>query len=213
MSELSDAGPDGTPAALRRCGTALLNQQFWLWGQDIRRPGGNALLAHGFRRARPPEGVKGSPSYALDLGGGRSLVLWGFGLFLGDPALGGIYVSRFRLAPLLTPDAEPPAGVWSPSHLPLRRAPRDPAEWAAAWALLGVAVRWLAAYERWVQATYGAAERQALLHGWDRPVCLVERMPVTWSRLARRTERTRRRVLIRLDAHAQEDPPHDRHEP
>lgn len=200
MSDLSDAGPDGTPAALRRCGTALLNQQFWLWGQDIRRPEGNVLLAHGFRRARPPEGVKGSPSYALDLGGDRSLVLWGFGLFLGDRALGGIYVSRFRLAPLLILDAEPPAGVWSPSQLPPRRPPADAAERAVAWTLLGDAVRWLAAYERWVQATYGVAHRQGLLHGWGRAVCPVERMPMTWSRLACRTERTRRRAHARSAA-------------
>lgn len=110
--------PIRLPAAARRHGTRLLNQQFWLWGQDIRRQEGNVLLHHGFERMRPPDAVQGSRCYTLRLDPQRTVVLWGFGLFYGDQAHGGLYLSRFRLSPLLGASADAPVGVWTPAQLP-----------------------------------------------------------------------------------------------
>ena len=49
--------------ALQRRGSALLNQQCWFWGQDVRRAEGNLLLELGFQRQRPPEEQQGCTQY------------------------------------------------------------------------------------------------------------------------------------------------------
>ena len=69
---------------VRKTGTLLLDQQLWCWGQDIRRVDGNALLAYGFTRHRPPEGEHGSPAYEWRGSGRSRVILWGFGFFYGD---------------------------------------------------------------------------------------------------------------------------------
>jgi hypothetical protein len=70
------------PALVRRQGRILLNQQCWLWGQDVRRAEGNLLLDFGFERLRAPEEITGSSQYTLALGKNDFLRLWGFGLFM-----------------------------------------------------------------------------------------------------------------------------------
>jgi hypothetical protein len=42
-----------------------MNARWWCWGQDIRRPEGNLLLASGFERHRPPPDVAGNRRYVL----------------------------------------------------------------------------------------------------------------------------------------------------
>lgn len=184
------------PAPVRRQGTALLNQQFWLWGQDIRRAEGNALLRHGFTRQRPPAGVRGSSAYTLDLGAGRAVTLWGFGFAYRDPAAGSLYVSRFRLAPLLL--GTPGNGlsqVWEPTRLPPRRKPTSADDWARAHALLVPALRWVSAYEHWVVAVLGLEYRQACVAAWRRPMCQAEQVAGRWQRLASRCDATLRRAV------------------
>lgn len=39
-----------TPLTSQTPGTVLFDQQFWCWGQDVRREGGNALLLYGLER-------------------------------------------------------------------------------------------------------------------------------------------------------------------
>lgn len=46
---------------------ALFDQQLWCWGQVIRRPEGNLLLAYGMTRQRLPETIKGSSLYRYRL--------------------------------------------------------------------------------------------------------------------------------------------------
>lgn len=178
------------PAAVRRHGTSLLNQQFWLWGQDIRRPEGNLLLQHGFARTRPPEDIQGGRRYALRLDPDRTVVLWGFGLFYGDEERGGLYLSRFRLAPLLCASATPPVGVWTPSQLPPLSDPVGESDWGRARLLLGAALRWVSAYETWVVREMGSDYRQRCLTGCSRPVCPADGGAALWLRMARHCDAT-----------------------
>lgn len=173
------------PAEVRRHGTVLLNQQFWLWGQDIRRPEGNALLLRGFVQERPPADLRGSTRYELALGSDRVVVLWGFGLFYGDRELGGLYLGRFRLAPRLCPQ-DTPRGVWEPSRLPRIVPPADADDRRRAGALLVAALRWVAAYEAWASDALGAEHRRRSVDAWRRPACRPEEIVAAWTRLAHR---------------------------
>lgn len=173
----------------------LLNQQFWLWGQDIRRPEGNLLTEHGFVPERPVEGVRGSTRYELALEGGRVVVLWGFGLFYGDPDRGGLYLGRFRLAPRLG-GWEPPRGVWEPSRLPRFASPRGGEEWRRAGDLLIPALAWIGRYEAWIATTAGAEYRRRCLAPWPRPVCGAAETAARWGRLSHRCDGAARRAAL-----------------
>jgi hypothetical protein len=183
---------DRLPAIFRRHGTSLIQQQFWLWGQDIKRPCGNLLLARGFSKERPPEGVAGSSTYTLDLGPGQTITLWGFGLFVGSRSVGGLYVGRFRLAPLLVDQSMSPRRVWEPRQLPVRRRPEDDSSWARARWLLEMALRWVGEYERWVLETQGAAYRADCLAAWPRAVSSPRELATQWFHLAEQASTIRR---------------------
>lgn len=183
------------PAAVRRRGTSLLNQQFWLWGQDIRRPAGNLLLRHGFERTRPPDGVQGSRCYTLRLDAHRTVVLWGFGIFYGDRAHGGLYLSRFGLVPLLLESGQPPVAVWTPTHLPQCALPADEDEWLRARPLLIAALRWISGYESWILKEMGSAYRHDCLAAWSHPVCTADASAALWLRLAQRCDATLQRAI------------------
>ena len=87
---------------VRKIGTTLLDQQLWCWGQDIRRAEGNALLAYGFTKHRPPEGKHGSTAYEWRGSGSSRVILWGFGFFYGDGDRGGLFLQRYKFAPKQT---------------------------------------------------------------------------------------------------------------
>ncbi len=181
------------PAPVRRRGTSLLNQQFWLWGQDIRRQEGNLLLSLGFERTRPPDDAQGSRCYTLRLDARRTVVLWGFGLFYGDRALGGLYLSRFALSPCLSQSGEPPVGVWTPADLPPFTHPADDNEWDRGRRLLIDTLRWISTYESWVLKDMGSAYRHDSLAAWSRPVCAADDCAALWLRLAQRCDASLRR--------------------
>lgn len=185
------------PAVLRRRGSSLLNQQFWLWGQDIRRPEGNLLLRLGFERTRPPDGVQGSRCYTVRLDAHRTVVLWGFGIFYGDAGTGGLYLSRFSLSPLLLESAEPPVTVWTPAHLPQCTPPANADEWTRASSLLIATLRWISAYESWILKEVGSAYRHDCLAAWSRPVCEADDTATLWLRLAQRCDATSQRAIAR----------------
>lgn len=182
------------PATVRRRGTSLLNQQFWLWGQDIRRQESNLLLRHGFERMKPPDDVQGSRCYTVRLDARRTVALWGFGLFYGDQAHGGLYLSRFRLLPLLAASADAPVGVWTPSHLPSFTIPATSNEWAKARPLLVAALRWISGYESRIFNEMGPAYRQRCLAGWPRAVRAADESAALWLRLAQHCDATVRRA-------------------
>ncbi len=171
------------PTAVRRGGRLLLNQQMWLFGQDIRRPEGNALIEYGFARTKPPEGVKAGSTYAICEPDGISVFLWGFGLFFHHPASGGIFIPRFAFTPRLARFAGPPDRSWAWPQLQECRAPRDAGQWATTRRLFIPALRWIAAYERWIVERRGLDYREACIAPWPHAAIPAAALDDTWQRL------------------------------
>ncbi len=178
------------PAELRRAGRDLLHQQCWCWGCDIRRQAGNLLLEHGFARRRPPAGLSGSILYTCACGAGRAVALWGFGLFYGDPARGGLFLRRFEFAPRWLPTLDLESPPWLPARVLTRDPAREPELWQSALLLLAEAAGWVAAYETWVASALGQGYRQSCLDGWtygrlSRPTPPAQ-LPAAWRGIAER---------------------------
>ncbi|GIW11781.1 MAG: hypothetical protein KatS3mg061_2838 [Dehalococcoidia bacterium] len=165
----------------RRMANVLLNQQFWCWGQDIRQPAGNLLLAFGFRRLRPPVGVLGSSCYRLSLAGGE-VVLWGWGV-LWSGASTGVFLPRRQFAPQGVRGSLA-APCWSPEGLP----PLDPPTLVSqqTLALLAELLDWLAGYERWVLQVAGRDYRRACAGAAPGATLtlLPEQVPTLWEQLS-----------------------------
>ena len=161
------------PTKLQRRGCMLLNQQCWLWGQDIRRKDGNVLLARGFERLRAPDGSSASSQYTLGVDCGR-LRLWGFGLFYGSVEE-GIYLNRFEFMPRTVKLGG--AGGLGAGELQGLRVSGDAV-------LLGEVVRWIAGYERWVLMEYGLPYRRGCLCGWKKRHVAPEQLPGAWEEFA-----------------------------
>jgi hypothetical protein len=162
----------------RRLFEALVNQQFWCWGHDIRRPEGNLLLAYGFARTRPPAGVLGSSCYRF-VEPCFEVILWGWGLLLSGPA-GGVFLPRHGFAP--RPALAPLDAVcWSPEGLPPLG---DPSDVPAFDRWLRMAAEWIAEYESWVLATAGLAYRRGCAADAPRAtLCFFpECLPALWRR-------------------------------
>ena len=188
----------------------MLEQQCWLWGRDVRHPGGNLLLNYGFDRARPPQGTVGASAYQLRLLADethpreRLVALWGFGLWYGEWALdangnlseiGAIFLGRAEFEPRWSARVLPPSNVWSPS--PLCAATRTPDSRAArrqSRLLLAGALRWIADYESWALGRLGQAERARQLDAWKQtratPTPPAEFAPA-WRALAGRLPNSR----------------------
>jgi hypothetical protein len=172
------------PAAVRTRGNRLLNLQFWLWGQDIRRPEGSLLAAFGFARHAPPAGAAGSNAWVAPLPDGGRITLWGFGL-AAEPAAGGVcYVSRFRFEPLLPARRGGFAAVWEPPQLAPLAAPPPGSERDGAVAAFLLALRWMEAYERRVREAAGPAWRAGCLERWGRRLPDGADIAAAWARLA-----------------------------
>lgn len=155
------------PERLVSRGTKLLTQQCWYWGCDVRRPEGNLALELGFARTRPPEGVEGSTMYALEPVPGAQVVLWSFGVFFGRTSVGGVFLDRFRFAPLLTAQATLPPAIWRTEQLPAL-SPAAASDRTRLSVLLGDLLRWVVAYEHTVLAVQGLAYREGCLAQWSR---------------------------------------------
>ena len=162
--------------------TELFDQQLWCLGTDIRYPG-NLLLRHGFVRIPPSTDQKCSSAYRLDLPQGGHILLRGFGVFYGEPGVGGAFIGRQDFRPLLTPGADLPGIPWWPEGLPPLRVP-SPAEVRAWHYLTQVLVGWLQVYESWVLDVAGPDHRLAGVEFWSRkrrPVVPGTAMRWAWS--------------------------------
>ena len=187
----SALGPD-----IERIGALLLHQQCWCWRWDIRDLDGNLLLDHGFARHRTAE-VRDS-TYTLTLATGQTVVLWGWGVYFGAPASGGVLVQRCGFDPYLTASAQVPSTATRPADLRPLRSPALPAEWGPVADLLPSMLRWIAGYERWVLTVRGAEYRRLTLRACPR---MIVRRPIpatcvvdTWNDLADRCDVVLRRL-------------------
>jgi len=132
----------------------LMHQQFHVMGRDVESRHGNLLLSYGGVRQKSP--YKHTASlYTFHLSKRRRIAFRGFGVFLGDDAVGGIFVNRrefevrWMRSPLLLPVP------WFPSQSPPYREPRTGREKQAASELLAGMVDWFYEYEEWIQLNHG----------------------------------------------------------
>ena len=178
----------------KKRGAALLHQQCWCWGYDVRRQvageRANLLVELGFERVPPPDGVHGATTYRLRQSDGSTVTLWGFGLCFGDEA-GGIFVSRFAFWPRLGATAAPER-AFAAKHLASFRAARRLDECERALDYFGRALHWIAHYEQLAADVAGASHRAAALEAWSRGVASHKAMAPdtlaqTWRELAAQT--------------------------
>lgn len=161
------------PNSLQKRGKVLLNQQCWLWGQDVKRSEGNLLLERGFERLRPPEEVGGATQYTLFLANDLRVRLWGFGIYFGGEH--GVYVNRYEFVPRsasFAPEWQTPEKMGS-----FRRCGEA--------SFLAMAADWIADYESWVLHTAGVTHRERALSGWRNPCSTVRGISKLWRSLAR----------------------------
>lgn len=183
------------PGEVRKRGAALLHQQCWCWGQDIRGEAGNLLLEQGFSRTRPPEGKHGSSTYECAISDSQRVTLWGFGVCWCEKHRGSIFMGRFSLLPRFSPDTQPLQTIWrmeqvkhsenshggTTFHPPLCR---DSCRCSID--LLCDALNWMADYEDGVLARWGARRRRETLQSWPHAVAAPEIVPSQWRGLSTR---------------------------
>lgn len=191
--EREDNGPALPPARgcplpprVRTRGKALLNQQFWLWGQDARRDG-NLLVRFGFELLRRPAGMQGSNLYVLP---DEQIALWGFGLLARWPQRPPIYLGRFRFEPRIPPPGLDARQVWQPDGVSPLTSPVGANAWAATLRPTLETAGWIAEYESWVQAITSPAYRRDCLARWPHAACHADELAASWRSLANEPART-----------------------
>jgi hypothetical protein len=179
------AGVMTIPPHVQKEAAALLHQQMWCWGCDIRHTEGNVLLRYTFTRQRPPDPALGSSRYTLCSEQGQHITLWGFGVWYARTEVGGLFLRRNAFSPRLTCTIEPPASIWCVTHLPALCVPTTPEEGQATHILLSSLLSWISDYEQWIQETLGTDYRRRCLKEWPHRVIFPEHVALVWQRLAR----------------------------
>jgi hypothetical protein len=184
------------PRDLRREVAALLHQQCWCWGCDIRRPCGNLLVHYGATRVPPLDGRRGgSSAYHVALRDGTWLGLWGFGLAIVPGAGVPVLLGRYTPWPQVLSSGSL-TRVWAPPDLPARTRTDDASAW---WSVLR-ALRWIATYEAWVLAEAGAEWRDATTHEWEPAVVPGRGMAARWQQIVEQVEHRVLEAVIRTSA-------------
>lgn len=163
----------------------LMQQQFWLWGCDVRRPEGNLLALHGFAKGRPPEDAHCTTSrYTRTVDGDIDLALWGFGLVAQRAGHGALFLPRLSLRPRCGTCGAPLDGRWDPHDFGDFHRPAAPCDHRRVRLLLADLLGWLATYERFVIQEAGLAFRAASIAAWKRPSGSAQDLPAHWDALA-----------------------------
>ncbi|MYA69964.1 hypothetical protein F4009_21450 [Candidatus Poribacteria bacterium] len=174
----------GTLNKVRKIATALLDQQLWCWGQDIRRADGNALLAYGFTKHQPPEGKHGSTAYEWRSSGRSRVILWGFGFFYGDGDRGGLFLQRYKFAPKQTAAVDFSLPIWKSEQIPELTHPCDMEAWDRVFNLLTQGLAWIGDYEQWIISEYGLDYRQRCTDAWKKKKRIpAHEMAAKWHEL------------------------------
>lgn len=166
--------------AHKRVGMALLDQQFWCWGYDIREQG-NLFLRYGFMPYHQAK-ERGGTLYTIMPTDDTLLRLWGGNLVYRDTRYGVLHFNRQLFEPRLLPD-----DYALSSDLPEGSMIPDSAEGCARAAALTTAVfGWIAIYERWVLDVAGLAHREAAVRAWKANAVMLiaaEAMAAEWERI------------------------------
>ncbi|TWT96592.1 hypothetical protein [Neorhodopirellula pilleata] len=174
-------------ATPREQATALLSQQIWCWGQDVKRPEGNWLTEIGFQRNTPPTEHKDCSSvYTLAISPASRVVLRGFGVYIGDDAIGGLYIERYGFTPKYSPIPNLECPPWSDKDLPEFVTP-SPEQRCESTMLLLRLLDWIRGYEVDIANRLGTDYRRETLMRWNngkRIVTPAETMASSWRRLS-----------------------------
>ena len=166
---------------------ALLSQQIWCWGQDIKRPEGNWLLDLGFHRFTPPEDrIHCSSVYSLDLKGNRRIILRGFGVFFGDDTRGGVFLDRYQFTPRYSESSSLKCPPWSDSDVPVMNIPSPSQRVGCLFVLLDL-IEWIRQYEVDIITRLGIEYRQDSLSQWNngkRVFIPAAEIAANWRRLS-----------------------------
>ncbi|MCC9645228.1 hypothetical protein LOC71_23360 [Rhodopirellula sp. JC740] len=166
---------------------ALFSQQCWCWGQDVLRPNGNWLTHVGFEKAAPPQDrSRCSSVYTLELSSTCRIVLRGFGVFIGDDSIGGLFLERFEFVAQCTSLAKLDCPPWSNEDLPEFTTPPEGAQDEFASLLIRL-VDWIGDYETELIGELGMQYRRETLASWDngeRQVIPAGRMTSEWRSLS-----------------------------
>ncbi len=170
--------------ASQRAAAALLDQQMWCLGQDIRNPEGNVLIRFGFQRHRQTRTLGRTSAYVLTPYPSSQLALWGFGQFYGQGSSGGIFLRRYQFTPAWMPHAQLAEIAWDAAGYPSCHPPCSPEERSHTRRLLSCGLRWFAGYEQWVTDTFGPDYRRWCLNSWRQATVPAESIASAWQELA-----------------------------
>ncbi|QQS40186.1 MAG: hypothetical protein IPM63_12560 [Acidobacteriota bacterium] len=168
---------------IRELGEQLLHHQCWFFGRDIWHPSGNLLIRFGFTRFGAPKGQDGGNSYRLVLDECSEIVIWGFGIFLGDESNGGVFIKRLGFNPKVLDTARLELPISKSEQLPKRRQPVSAMEQRRARALTLRITQWIACYEKWVDNTCGTGWRRRCLSDWESATMAQDDIALGWARL------------------------------
>lgn len=153
------------PAEVSRCGAALLNQQMWCWGCDVRRAEGNLLVTYGAAK-RPSPDPRYHSAYSFCLSEGAVLNLWGWGVWIAHEGYGSLLLSRARFRACYTAQVHLLPNAWRAYDLPCTGAAHHAGEQQAAYHLLAEAMRWISGYEDWLAAQMAPDYREQVIASW-----------------------------------------------
>jgi hypothetical protein len=153
------------PAKVSRCGLALLDQQMWCWGCDIRRSDGNLLLAYGAEK-RPSPDPREHSAYSFHLPDGMTLNLWGWGVWVAREGFGSLLLSRSRFRVRYTSEVVLMPDAWRENDLPDTDHQLDDHAHSMAYHLLAQTMHWMSNYERWVLTQSTPTYRRHVTNAW-----------------------------------------------
>jgi hypothetical protein len=153
------------PKVVEKQGAALLDQQMWCWGCDVRRQAGNLLLAYGGER-RPSPDPRYHSAYSYGLCAECTLTLWGWGVWMAREGRGSLFVSRSQFRVSYTSEVHRYPQAWQADDLPIIRQPADPAAQTNTRCLLAEALNWIGEYEHWLACHTEPAYRETVIAAW-----------------------------------------------
>ncbi|NJL53789.1 hypothetical protein HC928_00690 [bacterium] len=176
------------PAKIQRNAAALLDQQMWCWGCDVRRTQGNLLLAYGAEK-RPAPNARYHSAYTFQLDNDAVLDLWGWGIWFTHKHWGSLFVSRSRCRMRYSSEFIPIPDAWQARDLPPMTGVRDDTEAGYAADLLATTLNWIGSYEGWLGSQVEPDYRERVLMAWPQRKrhkggVPAEEVPARWFELA-----------------------------
>lgn len=177
----------------RRLGEKLMHHQCWFFGRDIWHPNGNLLIKYGFERFGVPEGAKGGNAYRRVTDDGREMIVWGFGMFLGDRDRGGVFLKRYDFRPFLMRQASIRLPLWRAEDLPFHHPPRTETDRAFGARMTAQLIAEILEYEKWIGPEAGKSWRGDCLAAWDNAVLTTDQVRRGWRRILTKTREYEKR--------------------